>query len=73
MNYIFSSIFIVLIRIYQKFISPFFPSSCRYLPTCSEYACQAIKRHGFYKGVILTIKRVCKCHPWGGEGYDPLK
>ena len=73
MNYIFSSIFILLIRIYQKFISPLFPSSCRYLPTCSEYAYQAIERHGFYKGVILTIKRVCKCHPWGGEGYDPLK
>lgn len=73
MNYIFSSLFILIIRIYQKVISPLLPASCRYFPTCSEYACQAIERHGLYKGGTLTIKRVLRCHPWGGAGHDPLK
>ena len=66
----FSLMLIALILIYQKIISPFFPPSCRYNPTCSEYGKQAITKHGPIKGVSLTIKRIFKCHPWGGRGED---
>ena len=58
--------------IYQKAISPLLPPRCRYSPTCSEYGIQAIKKHGPWKGGKLTIKRVFTCHPWGGEGHDPV-
>ena len=68
----FSLMLITIISIYQKIISPFFPPSCRYIPTCSEYGKQAITKHGPIKGAALTIKRIFKCHPWGGNGYDPL-
>lgn len=61
-----------LIFIYQKMISPFFPPTCRYNPTCSEYTKQAIKKHGVYKGTKLSIKRILSCHPWGGSGQDPV-
>ena len=64
--------FILLIKIYQLFISPLFPSSCRFTPTCSQYALEAIKRHGIFKGGFLTLKRISKCHPWGKNGYDPV-
>jgi len=53
-------------------ISPLFPAGCRYRPTCSEYGLQAIKKHGVFKGGVFTIKRVLTCHPWGGDGYDPV-
>ena len=66
----FSLMFITLIMIYQKIISPFFPPSCRYNPTCSEYGKQAITKYGPIKGAALTIKRIFKCHPWGGRGED---
>ena len=66
----FSIMLITLILIYQKIISPFFPPSCRYNPTCSEYGKQAITKHGPIKGAALTIKRIFKCHPWGGGGED---
>ena len=72
MNFIFSFLFRVIITIYQKAISPLFPPRCRYTPTCSEYALQVIKKHGPWKGGRLTIKRVFSCHPWGGEGDDPV-
>lgn len=49
-----------------------FPAACRYTPTCSEYAIQAIKKYGPFKGLILAIKRIGRCHPWGGHGYDPV-
>lgn len=65
-------IFIFPIRIYQKFISPLTPSSCRYHPTCSSYAIQALRKHGIFKGGYLAIKRILSCHPWGGSGYDPV-
>ena len=65
-------LFILIIMIYQKTISPFLLPSCRYKPTCSEYAIQAFKKKGSYKGFVLTIKRIFKCHPWGGGGYDPV-
>ena len=56
----------------KKTISPLIPARCRYSPTCSEYALQAIKKYGAWKGTKLTLKRVLSCHPWGGEGHDPV-
>lgn len=64
--------FIFIIKIYQTFISPFTPATCRYQPTCSHYAKEALIKHGFLKGMALSIKRVFSCHPWGGKGYDPV-
>ena len=61
-----------LIRVYQLFISPILPASCRYLPTCSAYGLEAIQVHGPLKGSWLTAKRLLRCHPWGGSGYDPV-
>ena len=68
------AIFLVLlpVRFYRLFISPLFPSSCRYTPTCSEYAVQAVQKHGPFKGGWLAIKRILRCHPRGGHGYDPV-
>lgn len=67
-----SKLFILLIRFYQGAISPYFPATCRYTPTCSEYGVTAIKKHGALKGGWLTLKRIGSCHPWGGSGYDPV-
>lgn len=61
-----------LIKLYQYLVSPAIGPHCRYQPTCSNYAAEAIKRHGPYKGFILGLKRVARCHPWGGHGYDPV-
>ena len=61
-----------LVRFYQVGISPLFPASCRYSPTCSQYMIEAIKEWGPGKGMILGIKRISSCHPWGGHGYDPV-
>ena len=72
MRKLFSYIFVGIIKIYQNMISPLFPSRCRYTPTCSEYGLQAIKKHGAFKGGVFTIKRILTCHPWGGDGYDPI-
>lgn len=63
---------ILLIRFYQGAISPMFPGACRFQPTCSQYALEAIRRHGPLKGGWLALKRICRCHPWGGSGYDPV-
>ena len=57
---------------YQRFISPLTPPSCRFTPTCSEYAKEAIKKHGPLKGLALAIWRIMRCNPWGGSGYDPV-
>jgi len=57
---------------YRYFISPFTPASCRYQPTCSAYAIEAIERHGVIKGGVLAARRMARCHPWGGSGYDPV-
>ena len=70
MKKIFSFLFVLVILIYQKVISPILPSTCRFTPTCSEYGKQVIIKHGPLKGVILVIKRISKCHPWGGSGED---
>ncbi len=65
-------IFILPIRFYQKGISPLLPRACRYNPTCSQYAIEAITKHGILKGTYLGAKRILSCHPWGGDGYDPV-
>ncbi|MDG1761199.1 MAG: membrane protein insertion efficiency factor YidD [Flavobacteriaceae bacterium] len=64
--------FVFLVRIYQYLISPLLPSACRYSPTCSHYTIEALKTHGLLKGGWLSLKRIASCHPWGGEGFDPV-
>lgn len=64
--------FILLIRLYKYLLSPLLPNACRYTPTCSQYAEGAIKKYGIIKGIYLGAKRIARCHPWGGHGYDPL-
>lgn len=64
--------FILLIRFYQVVISPLTPATCRFEPTCSHYSVEAIQKHGVLKGILLSIKRISKCHPWGKSGYDPV-
>lgn len=66
------SFILFCIRAYQAGISPILPASCRYTPTCSEYARQAVERHGAIRGTWLAVKRIGRCHPFGGRGYDPL-
>ena len=63
---------ILPVRAYQWCISPLLPPSCRYEPTCSAYAVTAFERHGLIKGGWLTARRLLRCHPWGGKGYDPV-
>lgn len=65
-------ILITIIKFYQKYISPLSAPTCRFLPTCSEYSIEAIQKYGPLKGSWKALKRICKCHPWGGSGYDPL-
>jgi putative membrane protein insertion efficiency factor len=72
MNKALSHILLALVYFYKYCISPLTPASCRYIPTCSEYAVQAIKKHGAFKGLQLALKRLSRCHPWGGHGYDPV-
>lgn len=60
------------IRFYRKFISPLTPPSCRFTPTCSQYAIEAITKHGPFKGTWLAVKRILRCRPGGGSGYDPV-
>lgn len=63
---------IALIRFYQNAVSPWTPPSCRYTPTCSTYARVAIEKHGARRGGWLALRRILRCHPWGGHGYDPV-
>ncbi|NLT02651.1 MAG: membrane protein insertion efficiency factor YidD [Bacteroidales bacterium] len=65
-------LFLGLIRFYQGAISPMTQASCRYTPTCSQYAVEAIQKYGPLKGGWLAVKRLARCHPWGGHGYDPV-
>lgn len=71
-NILLSKLLIFFIRFYKKIISPLLPCACRYTPTCSEYMIQAISIHGIWKGLYLGIKRLLRCHPWGGCGDDPV-
>ncbi len=63
---------ILLVRFYQGAISPYFPPSCRYTPTCSQYAIEAINKYGPFKGGWLALKRILSCGPWGKHGHDPV-
>ena len=64
--------FLLIIKIYQYAISPLIGPKCRYTPTCSQYAKEALQKHGFFKGFVLAVKRIARCHPWGGPGHDPV-
>ena len=72
MKHLLSTLLILLIQFYRKCISPLFPPCCRYTPTCSQYAVEAITKYGPFKGTWLAIKRIARCHPWCGSGYDPV-
>jgi hypothetical protein len=63
---------LLIIRAYQVLISPLFPSSCRFAPTCSQYAAEALSRHGVWRGLGLTLRRFCRCHPFHPGGWDPV-
>ena len=64
--------FIFIIRVYQNVLSPLIPPACRYEPTCSHYTVEALQTYGLFKGTWLGVKRIARCHPWGGDGYDPV-
>ncbi len=72
MKKLLGSFFIILIRIYQGAISPYLMPACRYSPSCSAYGAEAIRLHGPFRGGLLALKRIARCHPWGGSGYDPV-
>ena len=63
---------IVLIKFYRFFISPFLPNSCRFYPSCSQYALKSLHKHNVFKAITLIVKRIIKCHPLGSSGYDPV-
>ncbi len=62
----------VLIRLYQRLLSPLLPSTCRFNPTCSHYSADALRTHGFGRGLWLSVRRIARCHPWHPGGYDPV-
>ena len=70
---IFTLLLIKFIKIYKYLVSPMIGPSCRYLPTCSDYSIEALKTYGFVKGLLLSLKRIMSCHPWGNSGFDPVK
>jgi putative membrane protein insertion efficiency factor len=63
---------IALVKLYRFVLSPLIAPRCRFLPTCSEYALEALRRHGAWRGGYLALRRILRCHPWGGSGYDPV-
>ncbi len=67
-----TQILLIPIYFYRGVISPMLPPRCRFTPTCSQYAVEALKKHGPFKGLWLSVKRIGRCHPWGGSGYDPV-
>jgi putative membrane protein insertion efficiency factor len=67
-----TTLLIVPVKLYQYLISPMLGASCRFTPTCSSYAIEALKKHGPIKGLYLAVKRILRCNPWGGHGYDPV-
>ena len=72
MNKLVSAVFCFFIKVYKICISPFFPPSCRFTPTCSSYAIEAITKYGAWKGILLTFKRIIRCNPYCKGGYDPV-
>jgi len=66
------TLLLALIRLYQLCLSPFLGAGCRFTPTCSHFATEALEKHGMLKGSVMTVRRVCSCHPWGKPGYDPV-
>lgn len=71
-RWFFSGLVLLPIFFYRTCISPFTSPSCRFTPTCSAYAVEAIRKHGPLKGFLLAVRRIFRCHPWGGSGYDPV-
>ena len=69
---IFNTPLLLLIYLYQNLLSPILGPKCRYYPTCSQYAKEALKKFGPFKGLLISLIRISKCHPWGGKGYDPI-
>ncbi|WP_080902659.1 membrane protein insertion efficiency factor YidD [Parabacteroides sp. Marseille-P3160] len=72
MKKFFTYLFLLPVYFYKYCISPLTPASCRFVPTCSEYAVQSLRKYGPFKGGWLALKRIARCHPWGGSGYDPV-
>ena len=72
MQKIMTTILVTLVKLYQWLLSPYFGQQCRFTPTCSHYAIEALKTHGAAKGLLLTVKRVSRCHPWHAGGHDPV-
>ena len=72
MNTLLSKFILALIRFYQYAISPLIPPRCRYTPTCSQYAVEAVKKYGVFKGGWLALKRIARCYPFGGHGHNPI-
>lgn len=68
----FKKLALLLVKFYQLAIRPLLPNACRYTPSCSAYATEAIQKYGAIKGLWLGLKRILRCHPWGGHGYDPV-
>jgi len=68
----FKRLALLIIKFYQYSIRPLLPNACRYTPSCSQYATEAVNKYGALKGGWLAIKRLSRCHPWGGHGYDPV-
>ena len=72
MNMLLRRLALAPVFVYRYVISPFTPAACRFQPTCSAYAVEAVERHGVFRGGALTLRRLARCHPWGGKGYDPV-
>jgi uncharacterized protein len=72
MKHVLTAILIFLVKVYKYTLSPILPNSCRYTPTCSAYTIEALQKHGPFKGLSLSVKRILSCNPWGGHGYDPV-
>ncbi|MBF8963695.1 membrane protein insertion efficiency factor YidD [Pontibacter sp. FD36] len=72
MTWLFKKLLLTLIWVYRNMISPLKPATCRYTPTCSAYALGAVNKYGPFKGGWMALKRIGRCHPWGGSGYDPV-
>lgn len=72
MSFLFRYFFLGLIWVYRRFISPLTPASCRFQPTCSAYAAQAVQKYGPWRGGWLALRRIGRCHPWGSHGFDPV-